>query len=123
MYIKDLLIEYRVKNKMTLRDLSELLGVSEGVVSKWENGIRQPKADNLYKINQLINLNNGSESNKTDTVERRNLQNNSGNEKKEAVLLDNVNVMLVPLVNQYAYAGYLDSYTNDTYMNELPRIE
>lgn len=28
--------------------------------------------------------------------------------KKEAVLLDNVNVMLVPLVNQYAYAGYLD---------------
>lgn len=34
--------------------------------------------------------------------------------KKEAVLLDNVNVMLVPLVNQYAYAGYLDSYTNDT---------
>lgn len=108
---------------MTLRDLSELLGVSEGVVSKWENGIRQPKADNLYKINQLINLNNGSESNKTDTVERRNLQNNSGNEKKEAVLLDNVNVMLVPLVNQYAYAGYLDSYTNDTYMNELPRIE
>lgn len=108
---------------MTLRDLSELLGVSEGVVSKWENGIRQPKADNLYKINQLINLNNGNQSTHSDTVEKRNLQNISGNEKKEAVLLDNVNVMLVPLVNQYAYAGYLDSYTNDTYMNELPRIE
>lgn len=89
MNIKDLLIEYRAKNKMTLRDLSELLGVSEGVVSKWENGIRQPKADNLYKINQLINLNNGNQSTHSDTVEKRNLQNISGNEKKEAVLLDN----------------------------------
>lgn len=107
---------------MTLRDLSELLGVSEGVVSKWENGIRQPKADNLYKINQLINLNNG---NQPIPIPSKNgiCKILAEMKKKEAVLLDNVNVMLVPLVNQYAYAGYLDSYTNDTYMNELPRIE
>ena len=30
--------------------------------------------------------------------------------------------MEVPLVNQYAYAGYLDSYQNTNYMNELPKI-
>ena len=34
---------------MTLRDLSELLGVNEGVVSKWENG-------NMYHLKMMMVL-------------------------------------------------------------------
>lgn len=42
--------------------------------------------------------------------------------KKEAVPLNPNAVLYVPLVNQYAYAGYLNGYQNETYMNTLPTI-
>lgn len=31
-------------------------------------------------------------------------------------------IVYVPLVNQYAYAGYLDGYNDCSYMNQLPKI-
>jgi phage repressor protein C with HTH and peptisase S24 domain len=31
-------------------------------------------------------------------------------------------LMQVPLVNQYAYAGYLTGYRDDDYMDELPKV-
>lgn len=42
--------------------------------------------------------------------------------KKEAVILNPNAVIYVPLVNQYAYAGYLNGYQDETYMNTLPTI-
>jgi len=33
-----------------------------------------------------------------------------------------LNIMLVPLVNKYAYAGYLNGYGDDEYIEELPKI-
>lgn len=42
--------------------------------------------------------------------------------KKEAVLLNPNAIIYVPLVNQYAYAGYLNGFQNETYMNTLPTI-
>lgn len=40
----------------------------------------------------------------------------------EAKLASQVLIKNVPLVNQYAYAGYLSGYTNQTYMDELPAV-
>lgn len=31
-------------------------------------------------------------------------------------------VVYIPLVNQFAYAGYLDGYTDTSYMEQLPKI-
>ena len=42
--------------------------------------------------------------------------------KKEAVPLNPNAVLYVPLVSQYAYAGYLNGYQNETYMENLPTI-
>ena len=42
--------------------------------------------------------------------------------KKEAEPLNPNAVLYVPLVNQYAYAGYLNGYQNEIYMNTLPTI-
>lgn len=42
--------------------------------------------------------------------------------KKEAVILNPNAVIYVPLVNQYAHAGYLNGYQDETYMNTLPTI-
>lgn len=32
------------------------------------------------------------------------------------------NVVYIPLVNQYAYAGYMNGYSDTTYMTQLPKI-
>lgn len=42
--------------------------------------------------------------------------------KKEAVPLNPNVILYVPLVSQYAYAGYLNGYQNETYMENLPTI-
>lgn len=48
-----------------------------------------------------------------------------GPEKKveiQAMPMNNAHCINVPLVNQYAYAGYLNGYQNSTYMHSLPTI-
>lgn len=52
----------------------------------------------------------------------RTLENQST--KTEAIKVDYnaINVMYVPLVNQYAYAGYLNGFGDPEYVDELPKI-
>lgn len=47
--------EYRLKNNLTLRDVSKNLGVSESAVSLLENKFRQPKIEYLKKLAKLYN--------------------------------------------------------------------
>lgn len=43
-------------------------------------------------------------------------------EDKMAVTYPSPNVMLVPLVQQYAYAGYLSGFGDDEYVSDLPKV-
>lgn len=47
--------EYRLKNNLTLRDVSKWLGISESAVSLFENNFRQPKIEYLKKLSKLYN--------------------------------------------------------------------
>jgi len=42
--------------------------------------------------------------------------------RQEAVLIENPNIIMVPLVGQYAYAGYLCGFNDKEYMETLPTI-
>lgn len=48
-------------------------------------------------------------------------ENNNNIEILEAIPIQQ-DVVYIPLVNQYAYAGYLDGYSDVTYMEQLPKI-
>lgn len=56
------------------------------------------------------------------TDKSNSLSNNRKEIKKEAEPLNPNAIIYVPLVNQYAYAGYLNGYQSETYMNTLPTI-
>lgn len=43
-------------------------------------------------------------------------------EDKMAVTYPTPNVMLVPLVQQYAYAGYLNGFGDEEYVSDLPKV-
>lgn len=47
---------------------------------------------------------------------------NENKEPLQAVHMNPNAIIYVPLVNQYAYAGYLYGYQNETYMDTLPTI-
>lgn len=96
---------FRKVNKLTQFQLADYLGVTQGFISQVEKGIRPIPdeyiskiiADNLYKIPTTKHID-------------------------EAVLIENPNLIMVPLVSQYAYAGYLVGHTDPVYIETLPKV-
>jgi Predicted transcriptional regulator len=60
------------------------------------------------------------------TAEEKPAEETESTEENRSVTLDasimNPKVIYIPLVNQYAYGGYVYGYENDTYLDQLPRI-
>ena len=50
MAISDKILEYRQKNKLTQKELGELLNVSDKVISRWERGVTLPDVEMLKNI-------------------------------------------------------------------------
>lgn len=48
--------ELRTARGISQQELAELVGVSRQTISKWENGIVQPSADNLMHLSQVFQL-------------------------------------------------------------------
>jgi DNA-binding XRE family transcriptional regulator len=138
--INHLLKRKRTELNLTMEQLGKIIGVNKAQIYNWENGLRNPKVEYLEKLSTAIGedyvflaaqpenappLKDG-----ISTVKERyfeNTANGTGNNadakgKGEAIFITHHNVMWVPLVTQYAYAGYLNSYQNHTYMEELEKI-
>lgn len=52
--IKDLLKSIQKKYGYTLLEISQKVGVTEAIVSRWNNGKTEPSVRNLLKLKQLI---------------------------------------------------------------------
>lgn len=97
---------FRKENKLTQIQLAAYLGVTQAFISQLEKGDRpipneyiiKIQAEGLYKIPQTF----------------------SG--KNEVALVENPNIVMVPLVSQYAYAGYLCGFSDTEYIETLPKV-
>jgi DNA-binding XRE family transcriptional regulator len=96
----------RKELKLTQKQLADILGVSFNTISNWERGEVIPETK-FGIIKSFLN------QEKHNIVNEPNLIPVSYNE---------MNVMLVPLVNKYAYAGYLNGFSDDEYIDDLPKI-
>ncbi len=47
---KDILISLRNEHNIGQRQLAKVLGVSSGIISLWENGLREPGMSSLIKL-------------------------------------------------------------------------
>lgn len=86
--------------KMTQTELSKRLGVSLKTIQNYEAGEVIPDSKKeLLRTVLYENIN-----------------------KNEAVAIEDPNVIMIPLVSQYAYAGYLCGYADPEYIDSLPKI-
>ncbi|MBQ8844559.1 MAG: helix-turn-helix transcriptional regulator [Clostridia bacterium] len=53
---KDILKELRLEKKLGQVQLAKEIGVSKGVISLWENGLREPNMYSLIKLSQFFKI-------------------------------------------------------------------
>ena len=46
----------RIEKKLSQPELAQLVGVSKGMISFWENGINEPTIANLVKLAQILEV-------------------------------------------------------------------
>lgn len=46
----------RIEKKLSQPELAQLVGVSKGMISFWENGINEPTIANLVKLSQILDV-------------------------------------------------------------------
>lgn len=106
-------------------DLASVVGVERSIIPKVRTGKQYASIELIVKtyaaypkINtDYILTGRGSMFN-----QEQGTSENKKNVQNEAKPLNDGITMLVPLVNQYAYAGYLVGYQDNTYLDSLPTI-
>ncbi len=48
--------EYRIEKGVSQMDLASSIGVSKGIISLWENGLREPTLSNLIALADYFDL-------------------------------------------------------------------
>ena len=48
--------QYRELNKMTQKDIAEVLGVEPGTISKYESGALEPNIESLKRLAEIFNV-------------------------------------------------------------------
>lgn len=98
------------------RELGELFGITSDAVNK------SIKRDSIKAI--YINTFSDKYGISKDWIIEGKGEMKLATKKKEvnSAYYSNDNIMYVPLVNQYAYGGYLDGFNDSEFIEELPKI-
>ena len=104
--------------KLRQKDFGEKIGIKQAYLSEIESG-KKPLSEELYNnIIEVFGMDKVSE-NFINTDNSDIIANSNTN---EAIPINQNYIINVPLVNQYAQAGYLCGYEDATYMATLPTI-
>lgn len=117
MDLKNRLIQFIESEGITTQAFEVKCSLSNGAVSKMGNGTRRSTLDKISKVYPKLN----TTWLLTGEGEMINSEAKQMNEA-DRINISDPNVMLVPLVNQYAHAGYMIGYADNEYMETLPRI-
>ena len=106
----------KVSFKFPVAEISQRTGYSKGSVSQILQEKRSPTDEFLEKFAKEFNI----------EFEITNQVNESPEtyKKSEAINISfsEMNIMFVPIVSSYAYAGYLNGFGDHEYLDELPKI-
>ncbi len=117
--------EFRKIHKLTQSDLAEIVGVTVGTVSKWEQGVR-----NMSKsaINVLVNYEREkSKVSQSDIMSSLVTQSSEVFSTKAGSVYEEMSngkfKLIVPLVPIKAHATYISEFTDTEYIAELEKVD
>lgn len=96
--------KYRKEMKLTQEELAKKLGITKRTIINYEKGEIIPES----KVKLFQHLMSESIS--------------QLHEEAIQVNYSEMNVMFVPLVSSYAYAGFLNGFGDEEYIDELPKV-
>lgn len=127
--------------KFTLQNLADKVGVSKQAISQFEKGSSKPKPEVLEKLKQALDFDELVNAKvpltfslDSSSIELKGIETVVNTKSLGSInypldpadtpfidLGDGQYVMVVPLVNEYAYAGYLAGFKDHEYIEELPK--
>lgn len=110
--IKDLIEETGIKKGTLFNYMKGKTAITLEAFLKISDVLKVPPLE-LLAVVQNIKLNNDAAEMIHDMESTRDT---------EQIKSNSINVMMIPLVNQYAYAGYLSGFENEGYVGELPKM-
>lgn len=107
----DILNDWLIDNRISVKKLAGMLNISPSAIyfQIRNDRLSDSFVEKLESVNIFLFKDN---SNKIQTA-KQNLK---------PISLDDVLLLNVPLVQEYAYAGYMSGYSDETYLNDLPTI-
>lgn len=136
--------KHRKLQYLTIEELAKIIGVSKSMVSQVENGKVKPGLELLNKIEKALKIDlskfiielhiddnkkskviaelDPSKRTEAEAISQLPIQEDIENSPTKFIDLKNGQyLMIVPLVEEYAYAGYLAGYKDPEYIEELPK--
>lgn len=115
MSVKERIKQFIEYKNLSIRGFSEIIGVSSGYITSMRKSIQPDKLESIALHFPELNIQwllTG------DGV----MLNTEQKSTDEATLIENPNIIMAPLVSQYAYAGYLSGFADPEYMETLPKV-
>ncbi|WP_271769492.1 LexA family transcriptional regulator [Aquimarina algiphila] len=115
------------KKGKQIKDLIEETGIKKGTLFNYLKGKTPITLEAFLKISEVLQVSSLEllsyvQNIELDTKATQFLEKIGSNKEISQKVPENVNVMMIPLVNQYAYAGYLGGFEDESYVEELPKI-
>ncbi|WP_271782186.1 LexA family transcriptional regulator [Aquimarina algiphila] len=115
------------KKGKQIKDLIEETGIKKGTLFNYLKGKTPITLEAFLKISEVLQVSSLEllsfvQNIELDAKAAQFLEKIGPNKDIAQKVPENINVMMIPLVNQYAYAGYLGGFEDESYVEELPKI-
>ena len=115
----------RKKKGWTQEKFSKKIGIKRSLVGAYEEGRSDPRLSNLLKMCEVfsISLDNILIKDVSTLPEGQYLKNEDQNVKVLSITVDKIGKENIELINQKASAGYLNSYSDFEFIENLPKFQ
>ena len=115
----------RKKKGWTQEKFSKKIGIKRSLVGAYEEGRTDPRLSNLLKMCEVfsISLDNILKKDVSTLPEGQYLKNEDQNVKVLSITVDKIGKENIELINQKASAGYLNSYSDFEFIENLPKFQ
>jgi len=115
----------RKKRGWTQEMFSKKIGIKRSLVGAYEEGRSDPRLNNLLKICDTFNISLDNILKKDVSIlSEKNYKSNENQKVKVlSITVDNTGDENIELINQKASAGYLNSYSDFEFIEQLPKFQ